>query len=545
MSTEAGGQNTDRPINVVVTGQVTPRVVKVGEPIPLTVTVSNGLGATVYHTNSALEANEWNGETRNISLVDIYRDGKEFNLHLARPEINVPYLVAGIGRTGVEPGKSLQIETDARKWKLRDGWLPGRYEVTVRVDGLEIDPYYRLSVLSDPFEFEIGDGTAPAVPEPSEQDGKPGYQAAVLRSTSEGMRREVKDDSITFYFAPSQWWTLAFDNDEKALAAEITGRKITRKEVMSASGSPEAEAPPTEPTTQHEPAAEAVPRPPITSRPAAPSGPPVGDSVLIPINTQTTLAEVVGKGFTEWEYRTGLLPEKFPGLEYVSGPNDPGLGAKGAWRKPVSFKHGPSGAEVLVNCYRRRVKLTHAPDPNLPGTPFVPLEEPDYRYESTEFHDLKAAAAREKPRDVFVFLDGDVLFKVEAFGGGPEVRQELVRSVAEAIWQFRHGEDAVVVEGDRVLSIPGQRLHPDSLRTADDQDVAYAKTLDRAIIRETTAYARRVSPDGDYTVSAARRVGDFILFDLSDVNVADGNIHLVYSIAERRIIGRFSWYYQG
>jgi hypothetical protein len=173
----------------------------------------------------------------------------------------------------------------------------------------------------------------------------------------------------------------------------------------------------------------------------APPPPPGDNGVLVPVNTQTTLAKVVGKGFTEWEYPTGLLPETFSGLEYVSGPNDLVLGSKGSWRKPVTLKHGPSGAEVLVNCYRRREEPTEPPDPNLPGTPFVPPEEPDHRYESAEFHDLKAAVAREKSRGVFVFLDGGILFKVEVSGGSSEQRQKLVRSTAEAIWEFRHRED--------------------------------------------------------------------------------------------------------
>jgi len=161
--TEGGGQNTERPINVVVTGQVTPCVVKAGEPIPLAITVSNGLGAYIYHSTYSLKPNDWNGETHNISLVDIYRDGKQFNLNLARPKSDPAYLVSGMGSQGIKAGESLRIETDARKWKLRDGWLPGRYQVTVRVDGLQIDPYFRLSVLSDPFEFEIRSETVPAV----------------------------------------------------------------------------------------------------------------------------------------------------------------------------------------------------------------------------------------------------------------------------------------------------------------------------------------------------------------------------------------------
>jgi len=160
---------------------------------------------------------------------------------------------------------------------------------------------------------------------------------------------------------------------------------------------------------------------------------------------------VVGKRFTDtdWEYPSDLLPDTFPGLEHVSGPGDPRLSpkGKGSWRKPVTLKHGPSGAEVFVNCFRRREEPAHARDPNLPGTPFLPLTESDYRYQPTDFHALKAATAREKTRDVFVFLDGDILFKVEAPGATPELRLKLARSTAEAIWKFRHGKDTATIRG--------------------------------------------------------------------------------------------------
>ena len=161
-------QRTGGPIDVVVRGQVTPAVVKPGEPIPLAVTVSNGLGADVYHSTFSLKPNDWNGETQNISLVNIQRDGKPFNLYLAsRPKANSPQYIAGMGRQRIKTGESLRIETDARKWKLRDGWLPGRYKVTVRVDRLRIDPYWTLSVVSDPFEFVIEDKEAVAAIEAS------------------------------------------------------------------------------------------------------------------------------------------------------------------------------------------------------------------------------------------------------------------------------------------------------------------------------------------------------------------------------------------
>jgi hypothetical protein len=63
--------------------------------------------------------------------------------------------VSGMGRREIKPGGKLDIQTDARKWKLRDGWFPGRYKVTVRIENLKVDDYSTLSVLADPIEFEI------------------------------------------------------------------------------------------------------------------------------------------------------------------------------------------------------------------------------------------------------------------------------------------------------------------------------------------------------------------------------------------------------
>ena len=78
------------------------------------------------------------------------------NLYFSRPMIsNPPKTVSGVGRKEIKPGDKLEIQTDARKWKLRDDWSPGKYKITVRIDNLIIDKYSNLSVLSDPIEFEI------------------------------------------------------------------------------------------------------------------------------------------------------------------------------------------------------------------------------------------------------------------------------------------------------------------------------------------------------------------------------------------------------
>lgn len=59
----------------------------------------------------------------------------------------------GEGEDGV--AETLTIRTDLSQWKLTDGWLPGEYEITMRVDNLIVDSYSRLSTLTDPVRFKI------------------------------------------------------------------------------------------------------------------------------------------------------------------------------------------------------------------------------------------------------------------------------------------------------------------------------------------------------------------------------------------------------
>ena len=148
-------QKTTRQIPVFVRAEVKPATVAAGKPVPLAITVTNQLDGSIAFPSYSLTPNKWNGETLSITLVDIYRNGNKFNLYLARPKIEPPRKIAEASQTIVQSGKSATVETDAAKWKLRDGWLPGRYKVTVRIDHLRIDDYCTLSVLSDPFEFTI------------------------------------------------------------------------------------------------------------------------------------------------------------------------------------------------------------------------------------------------------------------------------------------------------------------------------------------------------------------------------------------------------
>lgn len=101
-----------------------------------------------------LEPSDWNGETMNIGLVDIYREGTA-NLYRSRPKVDVPLQMSGMGSHEIKPGGTLTVKTDARTWELQGGWSPGHYKITIRVDHLTVDRYSTLSVMSDPVEFRV------------------------------------------------------------------------------------------------------------------------------------------------------------------------------------------------------------------------------------------------------------------------------------------------------------------------------------------------------------------------------------------------------
>ena len=159
---------------------------------------------------------------------------------------------------------------------------------------------------------------------------------------------------------------------------------------------------------------------------------------LVPVNSQKTLADIVGVGFQgeAWTHPAGLLPSEFPELAYISGPSDADQAPKGEWRQPVVLRHQASSVVVHVNCYRRR-EVPAAPADKAPLTPFVPLMELNYQYEPIRFHDLRAATATTENRDLIAFRHGDILFKVDAADGSAKVRRRMAVATAEAIWDFQ------------------------------------------------------------------------------------------------------------
>ena len=160
----AGGTNSPtiqaRPCTIPV--EVTARALAPGSSpgaIPVAVTIRNGLPGPLEFTTFALQPNGWNGETVHLALLDVHREGATRELVLARPTLAVPHRVSGMARHVIEPSAALEIHTDLAVWTIDGGWLPGRYEATVRVERLSTDEgRCQLSVASGPLRFEVPAG---------------------------------------------------------------------------------------------------------------------------------------------------------------------------------------------------------------------------------------------------------------------------------------------------------------------------------------------------------------------------------------------------
>jgi len=144
----AGDKEAVIPVHVKAQAELA--VFKAGKPLPMSVTLMNGLSKTIRFSTFATEPNEWNGETLNVSLVDVYRDKKKRNLYFARPELKVPVTISGPGSRQIQPNGTLRIMIDISKWKIQGGWTKGEYELVFRMDRIIADDKVTLSVLSNP-----------------------------------------------------------------------------------------------------------------------------------------------------------------------------------------------------------------------------------------------------------------------------------------------------------------------------------------------------------------------------------------------------------
>lgn len=146
----------DNPV-VAVTLHAQPElaVFKTGKPLPMSVTLTNGLSKAIRFTTFSTTPNDWNGETLNISLVNVYRDKQRHNLYIARPELRVPLTISGPQSHLNNPGESLRILIDISKWRIEGEWIKGEYELVFRMDNISVDDKVTLSVLSDPVHVVV------------------------------------------------------------------------------------------------------------------------------------------------------------------------------------------------------------------------------------------------------------------------------------------------------------------------------------------------------------------------------------------------------
>jgi len=142
-------------IPVSVQAQAEAAVFKEGKPLLTSVTLSNGLSKAIRFTTFSTKPSNWNGETLNISLVDIYRNRQKRNLYLERPKIDVPPGISGPGARAIQPSATFQVMLDISKWKIDGGWTKGEYEIVFRMERIMVDEKITMSVLSDPFPVVI------------------------------------------------------------------------------------------------------------------------------------------------------------------------------------------------------------------------------------------------------------------------------------------------------------------------------------------------------------------------------------------------------
>ena len=142
-------------IPVSVQAQAGTTVFKQGKPLLMSVTLTNGLSKTIRFSTFATEPNKWNGETFNISLVDVYRNRQKRNLYLERPKIDVPPSISGPGAYAIQPSSTFHVMLDISKWKIEGGWTKGEYELVFRMDNIIVDDKVTLSILSDPVHVRV------------------------------------------------------------------------------------------------------------------------------------------------------------------------------------------------------------------------------------------------------------------------------------------------------------------------------------------------------------------------------------------------------
>ena len=143
-----------RPSLVAVKVQADSATTKAGNPVYLTIAITNNLDSEVLVSCLSQVPSATNAETIGITLQAIYREGREGgSIPIVRkPHIQLPH---ALPVCKIRPHGTHTIKTDATKWGIEGGWVPGKYTASMLVEEIRVDTKVTMRVLSDLFEFRI------------------------------------------------------------------------------------------------------------------------------------------------------------------------------------------------------------------------------------------------------------------------------------------------------------------------------------------------------------------------------------------------------
>jgi hypothetical protein len=153
--TTGGSSRTDPLGLLVLEGHVETTTSKVGEPVWLTIVLTNQLGVDVLVPCLSGVPTSTNAETIGITLVAVYRDGREGGSIpvVSKPNPELPH---ALPFCKIGPGKIHAIKTDATKWSIEGGWVRGVYRASAQMESIHVSPYLQMTVLTNKlFEFRI------------------------------------------------------------------------------------------------------------------------------------------------------------------------------------------------------------------------------------------------------------------------------------------------------------------------------------------------------------------------------------------------------
>ena len=154
MITFAASPAESRPGLVAVKVQVDSVDTKAGKHIYLTIAITNNLNSEVSLSCLSQIPSATNAETIGIALQAIYREGREGGSIpvVSKPLVQMPHAVPVCK---IRPRGTHTIQTDATKWGIEGGWVPGKYTASILVEEIRVDTQITMRVLSDLFEFRI------------------------------------------------------------------------------------------------------------------------------------------------------------------------------------------------------------------------------------------------------------------------------------------------------------------------------------------------------------------------------------------------------